>query len=72
LPLSLVKDTLTKTLSEGDRLLQVQSFADAFGPNSKRKRPNLTMTAIEDMVAAVNTKGETYDEIKDVDLHKND
>ena len=30
------------------------------------------MTAIEDMVAAVNTKGETYDEIKDVDLHKND
>lgn len=30
------------------------------------------MTAIEDMVALVNSKEEKYDEIKDVDLHKND
>ena len=72
LPLSLVKDTLTKTLSEGDRLLQVQPFQDTFGPNSRRKRPNLAISGLEDLVAAVEQKQETYDEVKDVDLHKND
>ena len=41
LPLSLVKDTLHKTMSEGERLLQVSSFSDTFGPRSQRKRPNL-------------------------------
>ena len=31
LPLSLVKDTYNKTLSQGERLLQVESFQDTFG-----------------------------------------
>ena len=41
LPLSLVKETFNKTLSEGERLLQVSSFGDTFGPGARRKRPNL-------------------------------
>lgn len=47
LPLSLVKETYHKTLSEGERLLQVQSFTDTFGPNSKRKRPNLSLQCMD-------------------------
>ena len=34
LPLSLVKDTLIKSLSEGERLLQVQGYDKTFGPQS--------------------------------------
>jgi nuclear GTP-binding protein len=72
LPLSLVKDTYNKTLSQGERLLQVQSFGDTFGPQSRRKRPNLTMAGIEEMVATVEQKQGEYDQDKDIDYHKND
>ena len=42
LPLSLVKDTFSKSLSDGERLLQVQGFDKTFGPGANRKRPTLT------------------------------
>lgn len=41
LPLSLVKETYNKTLSEGERLLQVAGFGDTFGPKSRRKKSTL-------------------------------
>jgi len=67
-----VKDTYNKTLSQGERLLQVESFKDTFGPKMKRKRPNISITDLEAMVRSVEEKQETYNPVKDVDLHKND
>ena len=72
LPLSLVKDTLTKTLSEGERLLQVQSFGDTFGPNSRRKRPNIQLACLDDYIKGAEEAQVDYDPTKDIDLHKND
>jgi len=72
LPLSLVKETFHKTLSEGERLLQVQSFNDTFGPKSRRKRPNIQLTGLDEMVGSVEEKHGFYEPSKDVDLHKND
>ena len=53
LPLSLLKDQYTKGLTKGERLLQVESFGDTFGSKSKRKRPNLQLESMEDMVMKV-------------------
>jgi nuclear GTP-binding protein len=72
LPLSLVKDTYNKTLSQGDRLLQIESFKDTFGPKQKRKRPNIAITDLEAMVRNVAEKVDSYNPVQDVDLHKND
>ena len=72
LPLSLVKETFHKTLSEGERLLQVSSFNDTFGPKSRRKRPNIQLTGLDEMVGSVEEKHGFYEPSKDVDLHKND
>lgn len=68
----MVKDTYNKTLSQGDRLLQVESFKDTFGPKMKRKRPNIAITDLDTMMKTVEEKTETYNPQKDVDLHKND
>jgi len=43
LPLSLVRENLDKTMSAGERLLQVEPFSDVFGPKMKRKRPNVSV-----------------------------
>ena len=72
LPLSLVKETYNKTLSEGERLLQVQSFTDTFGPNSRRKRPNLSLQCMDQLMESVEEKHGFYEPSKDTDLHKND
>ena len=72
LPLSLVKESFNKTLSEGERLLQVQSFGHTFGPNSRRKRPNLQIQGIDALMANVEEKHGFYEPEKDTDLHKND
>lgn len=72
LPLSLVKDTFSKTLSQGERLLQVESFQDTFGPKMKRRRPTTGVTDLEAMVKNIEAKTETYNPVKDVDLHKGD
>ena len=72
LPLSLVKETYHKTLSEGERLLQVSTFQDTFGPNSRRKRMNLQMQGLDELMESVEEKRGFYDADKDADLHKND
>ena len=72
LPLSLVKDTLTKTLSEGERLLQVQSYDKTFGPGAQRKRPNIAFSAMDELVNKVKAQAGNYNSEKDVDLHKGD
>lgn len=72
LPLSLVKDTLTKTLSEGERLLQVQSFESTFGGKAQRKRPNIsgTIASMTDLVDQVEKAHDNYDPTKDTDITK--
>lgn len=72
LPLSLVKDTFSKSLSEGERLLQVQGFNETFGPKSKRKRPNLAISDLDALMQTVEEKHDGYSNVKDVDLHKHD
>lgn len=70
--MALVKDTYHKTLSEGDRLLQVQSFEHTFGSGSQRKRPTLKTGELEDLMHTVEKQNTEYDETKDFDYHKND
>lgn len=70
LPLSLVKDTMIKTMSEGERLLQVQSFESTFGGRAQRKRPTLKGTDLEDLMQNVETALDNYDASKDHDLQK--
>lgn len=70
LPLSLVKETYDKTLSKGERLLQIESYKDTFGAKSKRKRPNLAVSDLEGLMKTVEDKAEDYDATKDGDLSK--
>jgi NGP1NT (NUC091) domain len=72
LPLNLVKDAFNKTLSKGDRLLQVEKFEDTFGPLSRRKRPNMGTSSMLDMINKVSENAGEYDASKDKDLHKFD
>ena len=50
LPLSLVKEAFTNSTTKGERLLQVESFNDTFGPASKRKRPNMNTSSLAEML----------------------
>jgi len=72
LPLSLVKDTYNKSLSEGERLLQVQGFDETFGPKAQRKRPNTQLSDMEAMMKGIEEKHDGYDSVKDKDFHKHD
>jgi len=73
LPLSLVKDSMTKSLSEGERLLQVQTFEKTFGKGSQRKRPTIgNMDNLADLFKNANDRFDGYDEKKDNDIHKHD
>jgi hypothetical protein len=49
----LVKETYDKTLSKGERLLQIEKYEDTFGPRMKRKRPNVGITDLEAMVKGI-------------------
>ena len=50
LPLSLVKEAFSKSTSAGERLLQVESFNDTFGPASRRKRPTMNTSSLAEML----------------------
>ena len=69
---SLVKEAFNNTISKGERLLQVETFQDTFGPNSRRKRPNIGTSDMNEMLDKVVNNADEYDPTKDVDLHKND
>lgn len=70
LPLSLVKEAFANSTTKGERLLQVESFNDTFGPQSKRKRPNLQTSSLAEMLLNAEEKMDDYDAAKDNDLHK--
>jgi len=72
LPLNLVKDAFNKTISKGERLLQVEKFEDTFGPTSRRKRPNVGTSNLSDMIMKAGEDNVEYDATNDKDLHKFD
>lgn len=63
IPLSLIT---TKT--ENKLNVLHESFKDTFGPNSKRKKPNLTSFTIEELAESSNKKSEEYDSKTDINL----
>ena len=72
LPLNLVKDAFNKSSSIGERLLQIETFNDTFGPSSRRKRPNMGTSNMDEMLEKVQEINVGYDATKDADWHKND
>jgi len=72
LPLSLVKDAFNSTLTKGDRLLQVESYKDTFGPLSRRKRPTIGTSDMTEMMTKAQEIHDDYNPVKDNDLHRND
>ena len=70
LPLSLVKDAFNSTLGKGERLLQVETFQDTFGPTQRRKRPNIGTSCMDEMLQKANDTIDDYDPVKDNDLNK--
>jgi nuclear GTP-binding protein len=70
LPLSLVKEAFQSTTTKGERLLQVESFHDTFGPTSRRKRPNMHTSSLAEMLMNAEDAQGDYNAEKDGDLHK--
>lgn len=52
-------------------LLETESFTNTFGPKSKRKRPRLTSSSLDELLTTVETKEGTYEEVKDTALLSN-
>jgi nuclear GTP-binding protein len=63
IPLSLIT---TKT--ENKLNVLHESFTDTFGPNSKRKKPNLTSFTMEELADLSEKKYEEYNETTDINL----
>lgn len=70
LPLNLVKEAFSNTISKGERLLQVEKFEDTFGPTARRKRPTIGTSDMSEMLAKVGDNAVEYDPVNDNDLHK--
>lgn len=67
LPLSLLVES-TKKSSKVD-LLELESYADTFGPKSKRKRIKLNAESLEDMVNNIEQKEQSYKTENDLNLN---
>lgn len=52
--------------------MQVEKFEDTFGAVSRRKRPNVGTSSIEEMLKKVQETSTEYNPEKDRDLHKFD
>ncbi|XP_952005.1 nucleolar GTPase, putative [Theileria annulata] len=64
LPMSLLTDTNIKI--DNSKILSIESLEDTFGRKSKRKRPKLQVSTIEELVSDVNSR--VYDRDKDMSL----
>ena len=70
LPLNLVKEAFNKTISKGERLLQVESFQDTFGPQRRKRKPTIGATDLDDMLNKATEGIEEYNPAADGDLTK--
>ncbi|AJT05920.1 Nog2p [Saccharomyces cerevisiae YJM451] len=61
LPMSLLEEEDTDE-SPKARILDTESYADAFGPKAQRKRPRLAASNLEDLVKATNEDITKYEE----------
>jgi nuclear GTP-binding protein len=67
LPMGLLTDA---TKMKQMNLLEVESYSDTFGGSSKRKRPKIGGTSsLEELVQKAQTKVETYDPAKDINVN---
>ena len=48
-------------------LLETESFENTFGKKAKRKKANLKVNSLEEMVKKAENSNESYNEAKDVD-----
>eukprot|EP00375_Theileria_parva_P002595 XP_765275.1 hypothetical protein [Theileria parva strain Muguga] len=64
LPMSLLTDTNIKI--DNSKILSIESLEDTFGRKSRRKRPKLQVSTIEELVTDVNSR--VYDRDKDTSL----
>lgn len=69
LPISLLNETAKHARVH---LLDTESFGSVFGPKKSRKRPNIAVNGMEDLVKAIDKSSEKYDQEKDVDLVRED
>lgn len=69
LPISLLNE---KAKNARVHLLDTESFESVFGPKKSRKRPNITVSGMEDLVNAVENSSEKYDQEKDPNLVRED
>jgi len=60
LPLNLVKDAFHKTTSKGERLLQIETYSDTFGPMSRRKRPNIGTSNLSELLLSAAENQDDY------------
>lgn len=67
LPITLLNE---KSKQARVHLLDTESFETVFGPKKQRKRPNLTVTELSELVDSANEKADKYDSSKDTDLVK--
>eukprot|EP00040_Diaphanoeca_grandis_P021386 m.113956 g.113956 ORF g.113956 m.113956 type:complete len:682 (-) comp28312_c1_seq2:64-2109(-) len=65
LPMSLLTDPVA---SAQNNLLSCEPFAETYGKKSRRKRPNLATTSMEELRQQAEAKEEKYDVAKDKDL----
>lgn len=73
IPLSLINDGKDKERKDGvvqhaaKRKVEVESFADTFGPNARRKRPKMMAGSLEDLAAATSNTQTSYEKRQEED-----
>ncbi|XP_022107967.1 nucleolar GTP-binding protein 2-like [Acanthaster planci] len=65
LPITLLQE---KSKNSRVHILDTESFETTFGPKKQRKRPNLKVSDLQDLLKTVEDSAEKYDEEKDKDL----
>ncbi|KAI8608874.1 NUC091 domain-containing protein [Chytriomyces sp. MP71] len=68
LPMSLLTDSAKTTRMN---MLEVDPFANTFGPKAQRKRPKLSMGTVEELAVSTNEQHENYEADKDQSLLAN-
>ncbi|CAN7938791.1 unnamed protein product [Ixodes hexagonus] len=67
LPVTLLNE---KAKNARVHILDTASFESTFGPKAQRKKPNIAVGDLQELLQAADASAEKYDEAKDVDLVK--
>ncbi|KAF5286355.1 hypothetical protein FQR65_LT12649 [Abscondita terminalis] len=69
LPITLLNE---KAKNARVHVLDTESYESVFGPKRSRKRPNISVSGVEELVNAVEKSSELYDQEKDMNLVRED